>query len=78
MAHSPESPQQPGATPNRSRMKKRNPQELDDTTENERFSNNVNNSRYVNEVHQAQSQRLNDSQMTTQTELQRYQAFSQH
>lgn len=35
-----------------SRMKKRNPQDLDDTTENERFSNNVNNSRYQNEVHQ--------------------------
>ena len=49
-----------------------------DTTENERFSNNVNNSRYQNEVHHATSQRLNDSQITTQTELQRYQAFSQH
>lgn len=79
MAQSPESPPQPGTTPaSMSRMKKRNPQELDDTTENERFSNNVNNSRYQNEVHQATSQRLNDSQMTTQTELQRYQAFSQH
>lgn len=59
-------------------MKKRNAQELDDTTEHERFSNNVNNSRYQTEVNMAHSSRMNDSQMTTQTELQRYQAFSQN
>ena len=42
-------------------MKKRNPQELDDTTEHERFSNNVNNSRYQTEVNLVHSSRLNDS-----------------
>lgn len=54
-----------------------NPLELDNTTENERFSSNINNSRYQNELNQL-PQRLNDSQITTQTELQRYEAFSQH
>lgn len=57
------------AAVNQSRIHTRKAPELDELTEHERFSNNLNNSRYQNEVNMVHSSRMNDSQMTTQTEL---------